>query len=75
VKRRHPRAPKAGGFDVGYEAIREETLIDFALADPRQAVVRRMKRAGLLETIGEDRIYVTVEKAIQSLAPAVPGRG
>jgi hypothetical protein len=34
-----------------------------------------MKRAGLLETIGEDRIYVTVEKAIQSLAPAVPGRG
>jgi sulfate permease, SulP family len=47
--------------------------IDFALADARQAVVRRMKRAGLLETIGEDRIYVTVEQAIHSLAPAVPG--
>ena len=34
-----------------------------------------MKRAGLLEKIGDDRIYLTVDDAIQSLAPALPTPG
>ncbi len=46
--------------------------IDFALADVRHPVIRRMKRDVVLEKIGDDRIYLTVEEAIQSLSPRVP---
>ena len=52
-----------------------EADVDFALADVRQPVRRQMKRAGLLEKIGDDRIYLTVDDAIQSLAPALPTPG
>jgi SulP family sulfate permease len=41
--------------------------IDFALADTRQPVIEMARRTGLLDTIGEDRIFPTVESAIQTL--------
>jgi MFS superfamily sulfate permease-like transporter len=42
--------------------------IDFALADLRQPVIETARRTGLLETVGEDRIFHTVGEAVQSLS-------
>jgi MFS superfamily sulfate permease-like transporter len=45
--------------------------IDVALADLRQPVIDMAKRTGLLETLGEDRIFLTVADAVRTLgAPA-----
>ena len=52
--------------------------IDFALADVRQPVVEMARRTGLLATLGEDRIFHTIDEAVQTLSalahrlPAVP---
>lgn len=42
--------------------------IDFALADLRQPVIEAARRTGLLETLGEDHIYRTVDEAAQTLS-------
>jgi SulP family sulfate permease len=47
--------------------------IDFAVADVRQPVVEMARRTGLLETLGEDRIFYTVDEAVQTLAGAKVG--
>jgi MFS superfamily sulfate permease-like transporter len=47
--------------------------IDFALADLRQPVVAMLQRSGLLDTIGEDRIYHTVDEAVGSLGVRTDG--
>jgi hypothetical protein len=44
--------------------------IDFAFAEVRQPVIRRMQRESLFETIGEDRIFPTVDEAIDDLQEA-----
>jgi sulfate permease, SulP family len=44
--------------------------IDFALADLRQPVIETARRTGLLETLGEDHIFHTVDEAVQSLSRA-----
>jgi high affinity sulfate transporter 1 len=41
--------------------------IVFAVADVRQPVVEMMRRSGLLATIGENRVYHTVDEAVRSL--------
>jgi high affinity sulfate transporter 1 len=43
--------------------------IDFALADVRQPVLRSARRSGLLKTIGEDRVFHTVDEAVAALGP------
>ena len=42
--------------------------IDFALADTRQPVIEMARRSGLLETIGENRIFHTIPEAIRTLS-------
>jgi high affinity sulfate transporter 1 len=42
--------------------------IDFALADTRQPVIEMARRTGLLDTIGEDRIFHTIPEAVQALS-------
>jgi sulfate permease, SulP family len=50
--------------------------IGFALADVRQSVIERARRTGLLETIGEDHVFHTVEQAIERAAGlATPAAG
>jgi sulfate permease, SulP family len=41
--------------------------VDFALADVRQPVLKIARRAGLLDQIGENRIFHTVDEAVQAL--------
>jgi sulfate permease, SulP family len=41
--------------------------IVFAIADIRQPVVEMMRRSGLLATIGENRVYHTIDEAVRSL--------
>jgi high affinity sulfate transporter 1 len=41
--------------------------IDFALADLRRPVIAMLRRTGLVETIGEDRIFHTVDEAVRAL--------
>lgn len=41
--------------------------IVFAVADVRQPVVAMMRRSGLLATIGEERVYHTIDEAVRSL--------
>jgi high affinity sulfate transporter 1 len=41
--------------------------IDFALADLRQPVIDMARRTGLLETLGEDRIFHTIDEAVQTI--------
>jgi SulP family sulfate permease len=41
--------------------------IDFALADVRQPVVETARRTGLLDTLGEDRVFLTVADAVSAL--------
>jgi high affinity sulfate transporter 1 len=42
--------------------------IDFALADLRRPVIETARRTGLIDTVGEDRIFRTVDEAVQALA-------
>jgi len=42
--------------------------IDFALADVRHPVRDMLERSGLLATIGPDRVYHTVDEAVQELS-------
>ena len=46
--------------------------IDFALADLRQPVIDMARRAGLLATLGEDRIFRTVDEAVRALSKEPP---
>jgi sulfate permease, SulP family len=43
--------------------------IDFALADVRLPVIEMARRTGLLETLGEDRVFASIEQAVRSLRP------
>ncbi len=72
-----------GGADVDLDITSAEILeqlvdslhaagIDFAVADVRQPVIRRMQRSGLLDRIGEDRIFLTVDEAVRILATPLP---
>jgi SulP family sulfate permease len=77
--------PKAVVLDIGVndelDITTAETLeelvkvvraagIDFAFAEVRGPVIRRMQRESLFETIGEDRIFPTVDEAIDHLQRA-----
>ena len=42
--------------------------IDFALADLRQPVIDMARRTGLLETLGENRIFHTIDEAVRTLS-------
>jgi MFS superfamily sulfate permease-like transporter len=42
--------------------------IDVALADLRQPVIDMATRTGLLETLGKDRIFLTVDDAVRTLS-------
>ncbi len=44
--------------------------IDFALADLRLPVVQVARRSGLLAVVGEDRVFRTVQQAVEALRPA-----
>jgi MFS superfamily sulfate permease-like transporter len=44
--------------------------IDLALADVHMPVVRMARRAGLLDELGEDRIFRTVDEAVEALTRA-----
>jgi high affinity sulfate transporter 1 len=44
--------------------------VDFALAGARSPIVARASRTGLLATIGEDRVFHTIDQAVEALAPA-----
>jgi SulP family sulfate permease len=44
--------------------------IDFRLAQVRGSVRDRMRRTGLMTTLGEDHIYLSVEAAVAGIAPA-----
>jgi hypothetical protein len=41
--------------------------IDFALADLRQPVIDVARRTGLLETLGEDRLFRMVADAVRAM--------
>jgi sulfate permease, SulP family len=41
--------------------------IGFALAEVRRPVIEAARRTGLLETIGEDRLYLTIDQAVAAL--------
>jgi SulP family sulfate permease len=47
--------------------------VDFALADVRLPVIEMAERSGLLELIGQDRIFHTIEQALQAIGNR--GRG
>jgi SulP family sulfate permease len=51
--------------------------IEVALADLRQPVVMMARHAGLLEQLGGDRVFKTIDEAIRALSsasqPAAPG--
>lgn len=42
--------------------------IDFALADLRQPVLERLRRSGLLDLIGPDDVFLTVDEAVRARA-------
>jgi high affinity sulfate transporter 1 len=42
--------------------------IDFALAEVRGPVIDAARRAGVLATIGEDRVFPTIDQAVDALA-------
>ena len=42
--------------------------IDVALADVRQPVIKMARRSGLLERVGKNRVFHTIDEAIQALA-------
>jgi len=63
------------GLDITSAEVLEQLIatlhsagIDFALADVRQPVLEMIRRAGLLDTLGEDRIFHTIDEAVQTLS-------
>jgi hypothetical protein len=44
--------------------------VDLALADVHMPVVRIARRAGLLDGLGEDRVFHTVHEAVEALTRA-----
>ena len=42
--------------------------VDFALADVRMPVIEMAGRSGLLDTLGEDRVFDTVDEAVRALS-------
>jgi high affinity sulfate transporter 1 len=48
--------------------------VDVALADLRQPVVDMAKRVGLVEQLGENRIFFTIDAAVQALGRASKSR-
>jgi ligand-binding SRPBCC domain-containing protein len=46
----------------------EAAGIDLALADLRQPVIARLQRTGLTATLGEDRIFPTLDEAVAALS-------
>ena len=64
---------------IAVRSVRELTdalraaAVELVLADVRQPVMGRMRRSGLLEKIGDDRIYLTVDEAVRGLAAPPPG--
>jgi SulP family sulfate permease len=68
-----------GGLDVtsaemleGLNTTLRNVGIDFALADVRQPVVEMARRSGLLAVLGEDRVFRSVDEAVEALAPEQP---
>ena len=66
------------GANAGLDITSAETLeqlvvelravgVDLALADVRQPVLAMMRRSSLLALIGEDRVYHTIDEAIEKL--------
>jgi SulP family sulfate permease len=43
--------------------------VDFALADVRLPVIEMARRSGVLELLGEDHVFHTVDEAVRSLRP------
>ena len=43
--------------------------VDFGLAEVRQPVVDAVRRTGILETIGQDHLFHTVDEAVRTLRP------
>jgi high affinity sulfate transporter 1 len=43
--------------------------VDFAFAEVRAPVTRRARRTGLLATIGENRVFHTIDEAVAALGP------
>ena len=71
------------GANQGLDITTSETLerlvvalrsvhVDFALAEVRQPVLDAAARAGLLDTIGADRVFHTIDEAVAALG-AEPG--
>ncbi|HEY1518370.1 MAG TPA: SulP family inorganic anion transporter [Solirubrobacteraceae bacterium] len=47
--------------------------VDVALADARQPVVRMARRAGVTSALGANRIFHTIDEAVDGLATSAPG--
>ena len=65
-----------GGLDITSSEMLEELVvalrdadIDLALADVRQPIVEMARRSGLLAAIGEDKVFRTIDEAVDALAP------
>ena len=43
--------------------------IDVALAEVRQPVIRMARRSGLAKDVGDDRIFHTIDGAVEALGP------
>ena len=43
--------------------------IDVAFAEVRLPVVETARRSGLLDAVGEDRVFHTIQEAVQALGP------
>ena len=68
-RRRRERPPRHHERGDARAARRERGLggVDLALADVRQPVLAMMRRSSLLALIGEDRVYHTIDEAIEKL--------
>jgi sulfate permease, SulP family len=49
--------------------------VELALADVRQPVVEMARRSGLLSVIGEDRVFRTIDEAVESLGTVATSDG
>jgi high affinity sulfate transporter 1 len=48
--------------------------VDFALAEVRQRTIEAARRTGVLETIGDDRVFHTIDEAVTAIAAAPVSR-
>ena len=69
-----PEPSAQDGLDITSAEMLEQLIatlrsagIDFVLADVRQPVIEMARRTGLLETLGEDRLILTVAYAVRIL--------